>query len=108
MPHHSTAMERPREERSGLSGDTLRRFQGTLTTPDLSGFHERVDDVRVELGAPSGLELGDGAFDGACGPVGPRRGHRVEGIGHGKHARGVRYVITHKAIRVSRTPSHRS
>jgi hypothetical protein len=65
------------------------------------GREKRAYDCRVELGACAVANLGDRLFSRQRRAIGPRRGHRVEGIGHGENPGAWRNLLARSAARVT-------
>ena len=83
--HHRAVPRRVAAARAaaGLGGDGGGP-ELDLLAPDLE---EELRDLRVELRAGAGRDLDERMVDREHGPVGPRRGHRVERVGDGEEAR---------------------
>jgi len=65
------------------------------------GREERAYDCRVELGARAVAHLRNRLFSRQRRAIGPRRGHRVEGIGDGENPGARRNLLARSAARVT-------
>ena len=63
---------------------------------------ERLDHLRVELPAAPARDLLAGGIDAQRGPVGPVRGHRVEGVHDGEDPRPERDLLALQPARIAR------